>query len=133
MYRYRASIYEPEHTGIHPDRVSSGQLVRPAILTRPCSLVFTKQLCELCNTILQPTHGPKSSRATAARARHTVTAQFIDQGHKGAPVTKGVETSIGNPGQAYMLFPPEIGCALQAGGRLTSGSSILPQQLDRLR
>ena len=65
--------------------------------------------------------------AAHARAIHEATAEFTKAGPDGTLVTEQVSLDIGNPGEAYVLIPPEIGYALQA-----SGPPALNQRPDRL-
>ena len=62
-------------------------------------------------------------KAATARALHTVTADFINHGPDGALVTNKVSIEIGDPGEAYVMIPPEVGRAFQAGSLLTNGSA----------
>lgn len=69
--------------------------------------------------------------AAAARAFHVATGEFTDLRPDGALVTKEVSIRIGDPGEAYVLIPTEIGYALQAGSRLTHEPLPLPKRPDR--
>ncbi|KAF1952282.1 hypothetical protein CC80DRAFT_363795, partial [Byssothecium circinans] len=66
------------------------------------------------------------------RACHTATAEFSNLGPDGTLVTKEVSIEVGDPGEAYVLIPTEVGYALQAGSYLTNSSSALPKRPDRL-
>lgn len=70
--------------------------------------------------------------ATIARAHHTATAKFTNLGPEGTPVTKEVSIQVGEPGDAYVLIPTEVGDALQAGNNLVNSSSAPPKRPDRL-
>ncbi|KAF1958897.1 hypothetical protein CC80DRAFT_468705 [Byssothecium circinans] len=67
----------------------------------------------------------------ATRACHTATAEFTNLGPDGKLVTKEVSIQVGDPGEAYVLIPTEVGYALQAGSYLTNSSSALPKRPDR--
>jgi len=55
------------------------------------------------------------SRLACARALHTATADFITHGADGTLITSKVSIKICNPGEAYVMIPPEVGEALHAG------------------
>ncbi|KAF2789620.1 hypothetical protein K505DRAFT_352449 [Melanomma pulvis-pyrius CBS 109.77] len=74
--------------------------------------------------------GPHCHVATT-RAYHTATAEFTNLGPDGTLVTKEVSIHVGDPGEAYILIPTEVGYALQAGSYLTNSSSALPKRPDR--
>ena len=63
-------------------------------------------------------------RIASARAFHTATADFINYGPDGALATSKVSIRIGDPGEAYVMIPPKVGRALQAGNLLTNGSVL---------
>ncbi|KAH8686623.1 hypothetical protein GQ44DRAFT_780937 [Phaeosphaeriaceae sp. PMI808] len=65
------------------------------------------------------------------RAFHDATAEFTKLGPEGTFVTKEVSIRVGDPGDAYICIPPEVGYALQASGCLTNSPSALPKLLDR--
>ncbi|KAF2864669.1 hypothetical protein BDV95DRAFT_508914 [Massariosphaeria phaeospora] len=69
--------------------------------------------------------------AAAARAFHAATAEFTNLGPEGTFVTKEVSIRVGDPGEAYVVIPTEVGYALQAGSCLTTRSSALPNRPDR--
>ncbi|KAF2444495.1 hypothetical protein P171DRAFT_432517 [Karstenula rhodostoma CBS 690.94] len=70
--------------------------------------------------------------AAAARAFHNATAEFTRLGPEGTLVTNKVSIRVGDPGEAYVCIPTEVGYALQAGGCLAHNSSALPKRPDRL-
>ncbi|KAF2702873.1 hypothetical protein K504DRAFT_444680 [Pleomassaria siparia CBS 279.74] len=70
--------------------------------------------------------------AAAARAFHDATAKFTNLGPDGIIVTKEVPIQVGNPGEAYVCIPTEVGYALQASSCLPNSSSPLPKRLDKL-
>ncbi|KAL5434963.1 hypothetical protein PMIN06_011231 [Paraphaeosphaeria minitans] len=70
--------------------------------------------------------------AAAARAFHNATAEFTKLCPEGTLVTKEVSIRVGDPGEAYVCTPTEVGYALQAGGCLAHSPSALPKRLDRL-
>ncbi|KAF1962574.1 hypothetical protein CC80DRAFT_400630 [Byssothecium circinans] len=69
--------------------------------------------------------------AATARAFHNATAQFTNLGPEGAPVTKEISIRVGDPGEAYVCIPPEVGYALRAASRLSNSSSAPPKRSDR--
>ncbi|KAA8624400.1 hypothetical protein Ptr902_06803 [Pyrenophora tritici-repentis] len=54
----------------------------------------------------------RRSRAAAARWYHSTTATFAKPSPEGTFVNKKVVIAIGDPGEAYVLIPAEIGYAL---------------------
>lgn len=52
--------------------------------------------------------------AGSGRAFHAVTAEFVELDPDGKAVTTRESIRIGDPGEAYILIPPEIGHAFQA-------------------
>ncbi|KAF2806082.1 uncharacterized protein BDZ99DRAFT_395094 [Mytilinidion resinicola] len=89
--------------------------------------------------IARPFYAPSPFRAaigppcfaTTTRACHIATAEFTDLQPDGAVVTKEVFIRVGDPGEAYVLIPTEVGYALKAGSCLASSSSALPKRPDR--
>lgn len=79
----------------------------------------------------RPFYAPRPFRAAIARACHTATAEFTNLWPDGTLVTKEVSIQVGNPGEAYVLIPTEIGYALQAGSYPSNSSSTLPKRPDR--
>jgi hypothetical protein len=69
----------------------------------------------------------RPSYATTTRACHIATAEFTNLRPDGTPVKKDVSIRVGDPGEAYVLIPTEVGYALQAGSCL----SALPKRPDR--
>lgn len=70
--------------------------------------------------------------AATARAFHKATAEFTKLGPEGTLVTNKVSIRVGDPGEAYVCIPTEVGYALQAGSCLAHNSSALPKRPDRL-
>jgi hypothetical protein len=68
-----------------------------------------------------------------SRAFHIATAEFTNLGPDGTLVTKEVSIRVGDPGEAYVLIPTEVGYDLQAGRCLTNSSSALPSARTGLR
>ncbi len=62
--------------------------------------------------------------AVRARAFHSATADFVNYGVNGELVTRKVSIRIGDPGDSYVMIPPEIGHALQAGTSLINGPTL---------
>lgn len=62
--------------------------------------------------------------AARARACHSATADFVNYGAYGELVTDKVSIRIGDPGESYVMIPPEIGHALQAGSSLINGPTV---------
>lgn len=87
--------------------------------------------------IARPFYAPRPFRAAirrpcaTVRACHNATAKFTKLEPDGALATKEVTISVGDPGEAYVLIPTEIGYALRAGSCLTSSPSALPKRPDR--
>lgn len=50
-----------------------------------------------------------------ARYFHRVAADFIDYATDGKPISTRESIIVGNPEETYVLIPPEVGRALQAG------------------
>ncbi|KAH7399647.1 hypothetical protein BKA66DRAFT_452276 [Pyrenochaeta sp. MPI-SDFR-AT-0127] len=74
----------------------------------------------------------RPSYAAAARAFHNATAEFTKLGPEGTLVIKEVSIRVGDPGEAYICIPTEVGFALQASSCLAHIPSALPKRLDRL-
>lgn len=81
---------------------------------------------------------PRSFRAAigppchaATRACHVATGKFTNLQPDGTLVTKEVSIRVGDPGEAFVLIPTEVGNALQAGSYLTNNLSALPKRPDR--
>ncbi|KAF1849437.1 uncharacterized protein K460DRAFT_280532 [Cucurbitaria berberidis CBS 394.84] len=70
--------------------------------------------------------------AAATRAFHNATAEFTQLGPEGKLVKKEISIRVGDPGDAYVCIPTDVGYALQASGRLAHSSPALPKRLDRL-
>lgn len=60
------------------------------------------------------------SYAAATRACHVATGKFSSLEPDGTLVMKDVSIRVGDPGEAYVLIPKEVGYALQASGHLTN-------------
>ncbi|KAF2788604.1 hypothetical protein K505DRAFT_314615 [Melanomma pulvis-pyrius CBS 109.77] len=69
--------------------------------------------------------------AVAARTFYHATAEFTKLGSGGTLVTEEVSIRVGDPEEAYICVPTEVGYALQASGPLTNSSSALSKRLDR--
>ncbi|KAF1974044.1 hypothetical protein BU23DRAFT_579991 [Bimuria novae-zelandiae CBS 107.79] len=67
----------------------------------------------------------------AARALHNATAEFTELGPEGTLVTKDVSIRIGDPGEAYVCIPTEVGYALQADSSPSCPRLVVPQELPR--
>lgn len=63
-------------------------------------------------------------RVAGVRAFNTATADFINYGPDGALVTSKVSIRTGDLGEAYVMIPPKVGRALQAGSLLTNDSAL---------
>ncbi|OCL08852.1 hypothetical protein AOQ84DRAFT_388553 [Glonium stellatum] len=95
-------------------------------------------LARLCTATARAAHtapfrapiGPPCYAATT-RACHVATGKFTNLEPDGTLVTKEVSIRVGNPGEAYVLIPTEVGYALQAGSYLTNSLSALPKRPDR--
>ncbi|EFQ91164.1 hypothetical protein PTT_12075 [Pyrenophora teres f. teres 0-1] len=74
----------------------------------------------------------RRSRAAAARWCHSTTATFAKPSLEGIVVNKKVSIAIGDPGEAYVCIPAEIGYALQASRSLARNPSTPPNRPDRL-
>lgn len=74
--------------------------------------------------------GPPCHAATT-RACHVATGEFTNLQPDGTVVTKEISIRVGDPGEAYVLIPTEVGNALQAGSSLTNNLSALPKRPDR--
>jgi hypothetical protein len=74
-------------------------------------------------------NAPKSLRAVIGRPCyfHNATGEFTKLGPEGKPVTNEISIAVGDPGEAYICIPTEVGYALQA-----SSSSAPPKRPDRL-
>ena len=68
----------------------------------------------------------------AARRTFHATGEFTYLGPEGTLVTKEISIRVGDPGEAYVCVPTEVGYALQASSYLTKNSSALPKRPDRL-
>ncbi|TVY54664.1 hypothetical protein LCER1_G003651 [Lachnellula cervina] len=68
------------------------------------------------------------NRITLHRANHSATGRFITISPQGAPVTREIEVWLGDPGEAYIMFDPEISRAFQAGSMLQGGCSLAQDQ-----
>lgn len=67
----------------------------------------------------------RSLRSTGiARAFHVATADFTNHGPHGSLVTSKVSIRIGDPGESYVMIPPEVGRAFRAAGLLSNGSAL---------
>jgi hypothetical protein len=69
--------------------------------------------------------------AATTRSCHVTTGQFINLGPDGTLVTKDVSIRVGDPGEAYVLIPTEVGYALQASSFLIDSLSALQKRPDR--
>ncbi|KAF9730013.1 hypothetical protein PMIN01_11946 [Paraphaeosphaeria minitans] len=69
----------------------------------------------------------------AARAIHVASAELTNVGPDGTLVTEEVSIRVGDPGEAYVLIPTEVGNALRAGSRLSNSSSAFLERLDRFK
>ncbi|TVY12689.1 hypothetical protein LARI1_G009024 [Lachnellula arida] len=72
------------------------------------------------------------NRVTFHRAHHSATGRFTTISPQGTPVTRHVEVWLGDPGDAYVMFDPEISRAFQAGTTLRGGSLAQDQELSPL-
>ncbi|KAF2785873.1 hypothetical protein K505DRAFT_330726 [Melanomma pulvis-pyrius CBS 109.77] len=96
-------------------------------------------LARLCTATARAAHtapfrapiGPRCHAATT-RACHVATGEFTNLQPDGTVVTKEVSIRVGNPREAYVLIPTEVGNALQASSSLTNNLSALPKRLDRV-
>jgi hypothetical protein len=59
-----------------------------------------------------------------SRAHHSATGRFITIGSQGTPVTREIEIWLGDPGNSYVMFDPEIGRMFMAGTTLQGGCSL---------
>lgn len=74
---------------------------------------------------LKSLHSIKAIRTVRnARFFHTAIGTFVTLDSSGKPVTKEVKLSHGDPNESYVLIPPEIGYALQAGSVPSNGMSL---------
>ena len=69
--------------------------------------------------------------AATWRAYHTAKAEFTNLGPQGTLVSKEVTIQVGDPGEAYVLIPTEVGYALRTSSCLAN-SSAPPKRPDRL-
>lgn len=69
--------------------------------------------------------------AATSRAYHTAKAEFTSLGPEGTLVSREVTIQVGDPGEAYVLIPTEVGDALRTGSCLAN-SSAPPKRPDRL-
>lgn len=68
------------------------------------------------------------NKSTFYRAHHSATGRFITISPQGTPVTREIEVWLGDPGNAYVMFDPEISRAFQTGTILQGGSSLAQDQ-----
>ncbi|KAH8589654.1 hypothetical protein B0O99DRAFT_692221 [Bisporella sp. PMI_857] len=64
------------------------------------------------------------SKLTCYRAHHCATGRFITLSPQGTPVTREIEVWLGDPGNAYVMFDPEVSRALQTGTILQGSCSL---------
>lgn len=62
------------------------------------------------------------------RLHHSATGRFTTISPQGTPVTREIEVWLGDPGDAYVMFDPEISRAFQTGTILRSGGSLAKDQ-----
>jgi hypothetical protein len=78
--------------------------------------------------ILRPSCAPRRLNertcVAASRAFHKATAELTNLGPEGTLVKEEIPIRVGEPKEAYVCVPTEVGYALQAAGsRLSNGSS----------
>ena len=62
--------------------------------------------------------------AGRSRAFHDTTADFVKRGVTGEVVTSKVPISIGDPGEAFVLIPPEVGRAFDIDNALDDSLAV---------
>jgi len=67
-----------------------------------------------------------------ARTCYAAIGKFTNLGRVGIPVTKDVSIMIGDPGEAYVLVPTEVGYALKTGIYHSNTPSAFLKRPDRL-
>ncbi|PGH01823.1 hypothetical protein GX51_05003 [Blastomyces parvus] len=75
----------------------------------------------------------KHKTFTNIRHCHHATAQFIRQAPSGKIEKSQVRIQIGDPGNTYVLIPPEVGYAIQAARLLGHDLTSPGQARDRLK
>jgi hypothetical protein len=68
------------------------------------------------------------TRSVFSRAHHSATARFITLSSKGTPVTREIEVWLGDPGNSYIMFDPEISQGFKTGTILHGGCSLAQDQ-----
>ena len=64
------------------------------------------------------------SRSRSYRYLHSATGKFTTINPKGTPTTREIELWVGDPGDSFVMFRPEIGRAFATGIMMQDGCSV---------
>jgi len=123
-----SSLWRVHHVTVNTPRFYSlrnSNQIKP-IQTRSLSNPFTFIMRYLFPRVRIHPHG--LNNLIFSRTHHSATRRYITISPEGTPVTREIEVWLGNPGNTYVMFDPEISRAFQKGTFLQGGCSLVQDQ-----